>query len=248
MTNEFFAERNGGWMSRIELSKRLQRVADSVTEGSRLADVGTDHGYIPIYLVEQGTCPAAVAGDVNKGPLERAAAHVQAAGLEDRISLRLGSGLKAVDVSEVDSVVMAGMGGELICQILRDSPEFMEAGREFILQPQSEIFKVRRLLHENGYRIEGEWNLLEDGKYYVIIKALPGRESYAHTGDYEYGKILIEEKDPLLADYLRKQLMKKKAIVERLSETDHGDRIQELREEIQEIQRILDKMEGRSGK
>ncbi len=248
MTNDYFAERNGGRMSRIELSKRLQRVADSVTEGSRLADVGTDHGYIPIYLVERGICPAAVAGDVNRGPLERAAAHVQAAGLEDRISLRLGSGLKAVDVSEVDSVVMAGMGGELICQILRESPEFMEAGRELILQPQSEIYKVRRLLHEYSYHIEGEWNLLEDGKYYVIIKARPGRESYAHAGDYEYGKILIDKKDPLLGDYLRKQLMKKKTILERLSETDHRDRMMELGEEIREIQRILDKMECGSGK
>ena len=234
-------------MSRIELSKRLQRVADSVTEGLRIADVGTDHGYIPIYLVERGICPSAVAGDINRGPLERAAAHVQAADLEDRISLRLGSGLEAMDISEVDSVIMAGMGGELICRILRDSPEFMEAGKELILQPQSEIFKVRRLLHENGYRIEGEWNLLEDGKYYVIIKALPGKETYAHAGDYEYGRILIQKKDPLLADHLRKQLIKKKAIMERLSETNHGDRILELREEIREIERILDWMEDRSG-
>ena len=234
-------------MSRIELSKRLQRVADSVTEGSRLADVGTDHGYIPIYLVGRGICPAALAGDINRGPLERAAAHVQAAGLKDKISLRLGSGLKAMDISEVDSIVMAGMGGELICQILRDSPEFMEAGKELILQPQSEIFKVRRLLHENGYRIEGEWNLLEEGKYYVIIKALPGRETYVCAGDYEYGRMLIQEKDPLLADHLRKQLRKKKAIMERLSETDHRDRILELRDQIREIERILDWMDDESG-
>ena len=82
----------------MELSKRLQRVADSVTEGSRLADVGTDHGYIPIYLVGRGICPAAVACDINRGPLERAAVHVLEAGLEDKISLRLGSGLKVLDV------------------------------------------------------------------------------------------------------------------------------------------------------
>lgn len=223
----------------MELSKRLQRVADSVTEGSRLADVGTDHGYIPIYLVGRGICPAAVACDINRGPLERAAVHVLEAGLEDKISLRLGSGLKVLDVSEVDSIAMAGMGGELICQILRDSPEFLEAGKELVLQPQSEIFKVRRLLHENGYRIDGEWNLQEEGKYYVIIKALPGNERYAHAGDYEYGHLLIRERDPILADHLRKQRKKKNNILKRLSEADHGNRIQELKEEIRDIERIL---------
>ena len=231
-------------MSQIELSKRLQRVADSVTEGSRLADVGTDHGYIPIYLVGRGICPAAFASDVNRGPLERAALHVKEAGLEDKIALRLGSGLKALDVSEIDSIVMAGMGGELICQILRDSPEFMEAGKELVLQPQSEIFKVRRLLHGNGYRIEGEWNLLEEGKYYVIIKALPGNERYVHAGDYEYGHLLIQKKDPLLADHLRRQLKKKNDIFKRLSEVDHRDRIQELKEETRELERILCWMES----
>lgn len=235
-------------MKRTDLSKRLQRVADSVTAGARLADIGTDHGYIPIYLLEQGICPKAVASDVNSGPLERARDHIIEAGLEDRITLRKGSGLKPVDVNEVDTIVIAGMGGDLICQILSDSPEFMAAGKELVLQPQAEIFKVRRLLHEKNYRIDREWNLLDEGKYYVVILARPGKESYDHEGDYEYGRVLIRQKDPLLISYLQGQLAKKETILSRLSQERHGERIRELRGDIREIRRILKEMGRESGK
>ena len=230
-------------INRTELSKRLRCVADCVPEGARLADIGTDHGYIPICLVAEGICPRAVACDVNRGPLERAGSHVAEAGLEGKISLRSGDGLRPLSVDEVDCIVIAGMGGSLICQILQDSPEFMEAGKTLVLQPQSEVFKVRRLLHEKGYRIEGEWNLSEDGKYYVILRALPGRETYRYAGEYEYGQVLIREKNPLLQEHLKRQLQKKTDIVRRLSEENHKDRIRKLQEEIREISRILKEME-----
>lgn len=229
------------------MSKRLKRVADSVTAGARLADIGTDHGYVPIYLLEKGICPRAVASDVNSGPLERARGHIIEAGLEDKIALRKGSGLKPVDVSEVDTVVIAGMGGDLICQILSDSPEFMAAGKELVLQPQAEIFKVRRLLHERNYRIDQEWNLMDEGKYYVVILARPGEETYDHKGDYEYGRVLIRQKDPLLRRHLQGQLAKKKAIISRLSVEKHGERIRELKEETREIRRILKEMGQETG-
>lgn len=169
----------------MELSKRLQTVANAVTPGSRVADVGTDHGYVPIYLVERGLCPGAIAMDVNEGPLARAEEHIRAEGLSDRIQTRKSDGLAALAPEETDAVVIAGMGGALMCRILQDATAFLEAGRELILQPQSEWFKVRRLLSASGYRITKEWFLEEEGKYYVVIKALPApgtdRESRAGT-------------------------------------------------------------------
>lgn len=161
----------------MELSKRLQTVANAVTPGSRVADVGTDHGYVPIYLVERGLCPEAIAMDVNEGPLARAEEHIRAEGLSDRIQTRKSDGLAALAPEETDAVVIAGMGGALMCRILQDATAFLEAGRELILQPQSEWFKVRRLLSASGYRIIQEWFLEEEGKYYVVIKAGPASET-----------------------------------------------------------------------
>ena len=169
----------------MELSKRLQTVANAVTPGSRVADVGTDHGYVPIYLVERGLCPGAIAMDVNEGPLARAEEHIRAEGLSDRIQTRKSDGLAALAPEETDAVVIAGMGGALMCRILQDAIAFLEAGRELILQPQSEWFKVRRLLSASGYRITQEWFLEEEGKYYVVIKAgpAPGKDQESRAGN-----------------------------------------------------------------
>ena len=171
----------------MELSKRLQTVANAVTLGSRVADVGTDHGYVPIYLVERGLCPGAIAMDVNEGPLARAEEHIRAEGLSDRIQTRKSDGLAALAPEETDAVVIAGMGGALMCRILQDATAFLEAGRELILQPQSEWFKVRRLLSASGYRITQEWFLEEEGKYYVVIKAGPAPGTLAEDAADDAG-------------------------------------------------------------
>ena len=157
----------------MELSIRLKTVAEAVTKGNRVADVGTDHGYVPIYLVKNDLSPAGIAMDVNKGPLEKAQEHIREEKLGGKIATRLGNGLAPLEPGETDTVIIAGMGGDLICKILKAKPEFLIEGKEFILQPQSEWFKVRRLLKEYRYQIEKEWFLKEDGKYYVIIKAEP---------------------------------------------------------------------------
>lgn len=109
--------------------------------------------------------------DVNKGPLEKAQEHIREEKIGGKIATRLGNGLAPLEPGETDTVIIAGMGGDLICKILKAKPEFLIEGKEFILQPQSEWFKIRRLLKEYRYQIEKEWFLKEDGKYYVIIKA-----------------------------------------------------------------------------
>lgn len=249
----------------MELSKRLQTVANAVTPGSRVADVGTDHGYVPIYLVERGLCPGAIAMDVNEGPLARAEEHIRAEGLSDRIQTRKSDGLAALAPEETDAVVIAGMGGALMCRILQNATAFLEAGRELILQPQSEWFKVRRLLSASGYRITKEWFLEEEGKYYVVIKAGPApetdRESRAgdagsdaadgaagdagdcFTDDFtcRYGAFLLDRRDPVLIAYLKKEAQKKRQILHHLSETDdkQQQRRRQLAKELRDIEGYL---------
>ena len=135
-----------------------------VTEGSSLADVGTDHGYIPIALVQTGKVSRAIAMDINKGPLERAALHIREQHLEDRITTRLSDGMTALKEGEADTVLIAGMGGALTVHILEGGAHCLASVKELILQPQSEIWLVREWLCEHGYKITDEDIVLDEGK------------------------------------------------------------------------------------
>ena len=134
----------------MQLSARMERLASKVPYGSRLADVGTDHGYIPIALVLRGKISSAVAMDVNPGPLKRAEEHICGQKLSAYIETRLSDGLTALQAGEADTVLIAGMGGNLTKRILAEGKEVLETVKELVLQPQSEIWKVRRWLRENG--------------------------------------------------------------------------------------------------
>ena len=220
----------------MELSRRLQAVADMVSEGVRVADVGTDHGYIPIYLVQTGKCPQAIAMDVNRGPLLRAESHIQEYGLQEKIETRLSNGVLALKTHDYDCVVIAGMGGALTVQILEQGREVFESLQEFVLQPQSEIWKVRKYLGENGYRIIDEDIVFEDGKYYPMMKVVCGQATAYNHIELQYGKCLLEKKHPVLKQFLEAELQKLMVVLERL-ESIQGERIEERKRE------ILEKME-----
>ena len=140
----------------MELSKRLFAVASLVTPGNRIADIGTDHAYIPIYLMEKKRSISAIAMDVNKGPLERAEVHIEEAGLQDLIETRLSDGFEKLVPGEVDCAVIAGMGGGLVIKILSAYPEVTSRLKECVLQPQSEIAKVRAFLLQQGFQFVEE--------------------------------------------------------------------------------------------
>ena len=175
-----------------ELSKRLQAVADLVTPGMRLADVGTDHAYIPIYLTQNGVVPSAIAMDINKGPLERADAHILEHGLDGKIVTRLSDGLVNLKIKEADTMIAAGMGGGLVIHILNEDPAKTRSLKELILQPQSELAKVRRYLEEYRFRIVAEDMVEEDGKY------------------------LLEKAHPVMGAYLKKELSVNQGVYEKL--------------------------------
>lgn len=193
----------------VKLSKRLERIASFVKQGSRVADIGTDHGYVPIWLVQKGICPLAIAMDVRKGPLERAREHVEGMGLSKKIELRLSDGLEKLKPDEADTVIIAGMGGKLTCRILEQWKHVWEQWSEekerLILSPQSEQDEVRRFLAEHGFRIIGESMLEDEGKYYVIIEVSRGSMQPLRENEYRFGADLIRKKDPVLLTYLEKE-------------------------------------------
>lgn len=192
----------------IKLSKRLMHLADMVSEGVTLADVGTDHGYIPIWLLLNGKIKRAFAMDIVEGPLQRAKEHTKAYGLGDYITLRLSDGVRALAPQEADSILIAGMGGGVMLRILKEGRRVVDSARELILQPQSEIEKVREYLYGNGCVIDREDIVFEDGKYYFMMHvALKEKKSADYQKEdlqmlYRYGKLLFSGRNDVLFEYL----------------------------------------------
>lgn len=156
----------------ITLKPRLRAVADLVRNGSVLADVGTDHAYLPAALLSEGVVPYALVADINAGPLENARATITRCGLLDRTEFFLSDGLKNVPVERADDIVIAGMGGILISEILGACPEVRDSGKKLILQPQSHDEDVRRRLFSDGFEITEEKACFEDDKVYICLSAV----------------------------------------------------------------------------
>lgn len=233
-----------------DLSPRLQAVAGLVTGGYRLADIGTDHAYVPIWLVKTGRIPGAVAADINKGPLQRAAEHISANGLENQIETRLSDGFSALRPGEVQSAVLAGMGGGLMMRILKEGARVVQCLEECILQPQSEIEKVRAFLLEEGFLFLEEDMAADAGKYYPMMKVKPPGGSKPQTErqknssekdrnqiwteeELRYGKFLLEQRNPVLREFLERERCIKQQILSRLEREDSG-RIRERRKTVKE--------------
>lgn len=196
----------------MELSRRLNAVAAMVTPGNVVCDVGCDHGYVSIFLVETGRSTKIYAMDVNKGPLERAEEHVREAGLQNYIELRLSDGLINMPEGKADTLICAGMGGRLVIKILSESITKVSLLKEMVLQPQSEIWLVREYLRSQGFIIDKEDMVMEDGKYYPILHVCIPKETATGTEKCEneqeqavfdkYGEKLLKQKHPVLKEYL----------------------------------------------
>lgn len=154
----------------ITLDKRLSAVAVLVRHGSRLADIGTDHAYLPVHLVQAGVCPSAIASDIGAGPLDAARRTVTENGLTSEIALRLGDGLSTVSADEVDDIAIAGMGGETIAAILEAVTYVKDRRLRLILQPMTRAEDLRRWLLHNGFSILEE-HLIIDGRHLYPVMA-----------------------------------------------------------------------------
>lgn len=162
----------------MKLSKRLELVLSFVNPVETAADIGTDHAYVPVELVRRKTVRRAVAADVRKGPLWRAEESIAAAGLGHAVHTRLSDGLAGFSAGEAEAVVIAGMGGELILHIMEQGRHMWDTVAQWILSPQSELYKVRKWLSDNGFLIEKEGMVSEDGKYYTVMSVV--RADAAH--------------------------------------------------------------------
>ena len=224
----------------IKISNRLCTAASLVSEGDRLADVGTDHGYVPIYLLQQKRIPSAIAMDINRGPLERAKEHIRLYGLEKYIQTRLSDGVEALKKGEADTILVAGMGGGLIMHIIESGTSVCQTARELVLQPQSELSRVRRFLAEQGYVTDAEEMVFEEGKYYPMM-----RVHYDSTGKqpaekspeiYQYGEMLLERRHPVLLQYLNwEQKIQEEILHKLVAQTQTA----EIAERIQQVEEIL---------
>lgn len=232
-----------------DLSPRLLAVAELVSIGYRLADIGTDHAYVPIWLVKAGRIPGAVAADVNEGPLLRAAENIKASGLDDLIETRLSDGFSALKQGEVQSAVLAGMGGSLMIRILQEGAGVIECLEECILQPQSDVEKVRAFLLEEGFLFLDENMVQDDGKYYPMMKVKPpcrkngqekskeilpekARKQIWTEEELRYGKLLLKTQNPVLREFLEREQCIKRQILSQLEKKDSG-RILERRKEVE---------------
>lgn len=234
----------------MKLSRRLETIASFVPEGSSIADIGTDHGYIPIHLVQERKAKHGIAMDVRKGPLERARFHIREAGLESCIEVRLSDGLLKLETKEADCVVIAGMGGELMIHILEEGQRLWEDIPYWVLSPHSELDKVRKFLEERAFFIERETMIKEEGKYYTVMgvaRKAGITMTYGREILYRYGKHLLESKNSVFLEYLKKEEDQLKQILYGLSNSDSQSavkRMTELKQELAWNKEAQDEMRG----
>lgn len=205
----------------MRLNNRLKMIADHIPQCITLSDVGTDHAYIPIYAVKNGLCKKALAADLRTGPLKMASNNIQKYGLTERIETRLGDGLHPVLLNECDVIVIAGMGGSLIRDILVTSIEKAKRARVLLLQPNKAVEAIRMWLYENGFTIEQEHLTRDAGKLYVLIKA-KWNSCPVIKDEFTYfiGEKIFEGNEVYLQSYLRKKLRELGVIIEGRSRSD----------------------------
>ena len=226
---------------KVQLSERLTAIAEMVTEGNRLVDVGCDHGYLPVYLMLQHKIPRAIATDVGKGPLTRAQEHIAQYHMEAYIETRLCNGLSEIRSGEGDTLVIAGMGGPLMERILSEGRHALPGFQELILQPQSDIPHFRRFVMQNGYQIIQEEMILEDGKFYPNMKVVQhdGEQPGVWSREEEmFGRLLLERKHPVLKLYLERELRIRSEISAQL-ESASGDAAMKRRMEVEEEKQLI---------
>ncbi len=246
-------------MRTIELSARMQALVDMVSKGRTVCDVGCDHGWVSIWLVQQGIAPKVFAMDVRTGPLERAKEHIRDYHLETYIETRLSDGLARLQVGEADCMVCAGMGGPLMMKILTEGREKARAMKELILQPQSEIRQFREFLRKEGYKVIQENIVFEDGKYYPMMKVVPMKQHEVAEGALltdavseeeqllwdTFGELLLKSKHPVLEQYLEFYVKHVETLQQHLreQETNRAEgRMAELNEELYILQKAREYM------
>lgn len=227
----------------VQLSKRLQMVAGFVEENAVLADIGSDHAYLPTYLVKKGVIKKAIAGEVVKGPYESAVKNVQRENVSDQITVRLANGLQAIQKEDgVTTVTIAGMGGPLIAKILEEGKALLSSVKRLVTQPNIHAVSIRDWATQNGWYIVDEKILKEDDKIYEIVVMEKGRKEYTAL-ERLLGPVLMEEKNAVFHEKWQREVKQWKQILKSLEEASEETSIQEkkaqLLKQISEVEEVL---------
>lgn len=204
----------------MKLSGRLAALTAFVPQGARMADIGTDHAYVPIDLVQKNIAISAVAADVHIGPYQAAKDNIESLGLDNKISVRFGDGLAVLSPGEVDTVVIAGMGASTIIEILNSTPEVTSSLSRLILQPMVATGTVRRWLSANKWRIIDEALVQDDGRLYEILVAEQGMTVIVEPIMYDIGMVLWDNKPELLTLHIENLIAQTERVLHEMATSD----------------------------
>ncbi len=237
----------------IQLTPRLAAIANEIEKGETMADIGTDHGFLPVALWEQGVCPKVILADVNQGPLDRAKSNGAEAHPGVEFDCRLGNGLKVIEPGEVDVIVIAGMGGTLMTEILGEDIEKTWSYKKLVLQPRKDIGELRHWIYNNCMSISNE-KLVREGRYiWPILTVVPIEK--ACLGDlgperieWEYPRRLLDFLNPLTEEYLGMKLKLEEEILENMEKGEQSgpamqnqkNRVRYIKELIRDVKKALD--------
>lgn len=230
-------------MNHTELSKRLETVGRFVPEAARLADIGSDHAYLPVALMLKGKIDFAIAGEVVKGPFESAKRQVMKNGLSERIEVRLANGLDAIEKhDQISAITIAGMGGSLIRDILEAGRQNqrLSAEERLVLQPNIGEKTLRTWLKENNYQIIAEEIIEENKKIYEIIVAEKKEQPIDYSEkELMFGPFLLEDKNATFSAKWQRELKQREVILEQLKNASEQNRYETIQQEVEWIKEVL---------
>ncbi|MCL8495523.1 tRNA (adenine(22)-N(1))-methyltransferase TrmK [Apilactobacillus sp. F1] len=231
-------------MDANKLSQRLKVVADFVPQNSRVADIGSDHAYLPVYLMKQKQIEFGIASEVAQGPLDNAIQEIKAEGLSDRIDTRLADGLLSVQPEDrIDCVTIAGMGGILIKNILENGKSHLSGDELLILQPNVGEDRLRTWLTNNQYEISDETILREDGHTYEIIVAKKTDKTVKYTEqEIKFGPFLLKQHSDVFVEKWENEIERIEMVIDQMNLAKHDkpvDKINSMKKEIEEIKEVL---------
>lgn len=223
---------------KVPISNRLLLCAQMVRPGSRVADIGTDHGYLPVYLLREGLCPFVTAADLREQPLQKARENAARFGVSEKMQFLLSDGLRNIPPDAADTIVMAGMGGDLMVRMLEAAPWVRDARYTLILQPQSAGQALRQYLAGHGFAIERE-ALAQDGHFfYTVLRARQGRMPLLTPGQQYASPQLLETGGPLLRPYLARIEAALAGTVRGLQKADEPEKLRYYETALAEIREM----------
>lgn len=231
----------------MTLSQRLRYIVDFVPQNSIVADIGTDHGYIPVYLIENKISKKVIGTDISPNSLKKIAKYVSLKEMGEFIDIRLGNGLSVIKPFEIDTVIIAGMGGLLIRDILKENKDVVDSITHFILQPNIASDELRKFLYDNNFVILKEKLAKENNKFYEIIYARRGISYLKNKIYLKIGEKLIANNDPLLIDFINEKISIAENIMKKLKGNNSlrsRERYLELKKDIDNLKAVLREIES----